>query len=568
MPMTPTSARQVLLERLRERAPVDGHEIVARSLALHGITHVYGVPGRPVDATLAACVRTGLKVIGTRHQQGATLMSVAHNYVAGGLRSAVIVSAGPAVTNTTTGVLVAHDNRFPLLVIGGRHGLLVGGERAFQAFDGVRFMKPIVKHATLVERADDLAARIAEACRVVMQGAPGPAYLDAGAEALADRAHWLGAPTTCVAAAAQVEGPSVSSIREAAACLAAARRPVLLVGKGVRWSRDWEPLRRLVDERVVPFAAAPMARGFLPDDHPLCVTTVRGQALADADLVVLVGGRFNWTFHYGVEIPTDARIVRIDIDPAEATDVLGRGVALTGDAATTLRRLLEALSADPSAPRVSGTDTTWVARLQVLRTAAEQSVLTQAEADVDPMSPFQWLREVRDVLPPSAITVLDGNVVMSAAQWMLPVLSPVGRLTAATNGCMGAGIPFAIGAKLASPTRPVVAICGDFGFGLSGFELETAVRYKVPLPVIVSNNGGPNGAITRKRFFPPDCPDPVARYGAGIRHESIMEALGGRGIQVRRRGELGFALREALASDGPTCIDVLTNEDTALSAII
>jgi 2-hydroxyacyl-CoA lyase 1 len=564
-------ARQALLERLRSQDVASGHDIVARCLALHDVTHVYGVPGRPIDATLAACLREGIRVIGARHQQGATLMSVSHNYMAGGLRSAVIVSAGPAVANAATGILVAHDNRWPLLVIGGRRGLHGGGVGAFQGFDGCRFLAPITKHTAVAAETDELTGCLADACRAAMAGAPGPVYVDAGEEALAGRIRLPRAARPArpgTASRAARPAARVDAIREAAQALAGARRPVLLIGKGVRWSGEWESLRRLVDQCSMPFAAAPMARGFLSDDHPLCVTAVRGQALSDADLVLMVGARFNWTFHYGIEIPSGAKIVRIDVDPEAFPRVQGRDIALIGDGAETVRKLLEALATGIAPAQAVPRDQDWLLRLRALRSAADDAVRALAEPERDPMSPFQWLREVRETLPASAITVLDGNVVMAAAQLMLPVIAPLSRMTAATNGCMGTGIPFAIGAKLACPERPVVAVCGDFGFGLSGFELETAVRHKVPIPVIVANNGGPGGATRQREYFPPDCSEPVARFGDGIRHDLIMAALGGRGIRVRRPGELRSALREALAADSPTCIDVVTNGNVPLSPVI
>ena len=564
-------SRRRLLERMQRRDPVAGHDVVARSLARCGITHVYGVPGRPIDATLAACLRADIRVIGARQQQGAALMSVAHNYVAGGLRSAVIVSAGPAVANTATGVLVAHDNRWPLLVIGARRGTDTGGAGAFQGFDGAAFLAPITKSASLAAETEGLADCVVDACLATMDGAPGPVYVDIAEEALSGRARRLPASWAAGAPVApRVPGceAGADAIHEAARALRASRRPVLLIGKGLRWSGDWAWLRQLVEQHVVVFAAAPMARGFLPDDHPMCVSDVRGQALAEADLVLMVGARFNWTFHYGIEVSPTARIIRIDVDPDESRDVLGRGIGLRGDAAATARRLLDALGPRSATPRGASRDVDWLGRLQAMRRAGDDAIRTQAAIRVEPMSPYQWLGEVREVLPASAITVLDGNVVMAAAQRMLPARAPVGRITAASNGCMGTGIPFAIGAKLACPGRPVVAICGDFGFGLSGIELETAVRHEVPITAIVANNSGPGGSTRQREFFAAHADEPVARYTSGIRHDLIAAALGARGVRVQSPGELGPALRAALAAPSTTCIDVVTHGDVPLLPVI
>jgi thiamine pyrophosphate-dependent acetolactate synthase large subunit-like protein len=171
-------------------------------------------------------------------------------------------------------------------------------------------------------------------------------------------------------------------------------------------------------------------------------------------------------------------------------------------------------------------------------------------------------------LPTDAITVLDGNTILTAAQRMLPVRMPVTRLGPGTNGCMGVGIPFAIGAKLARPQQPVVAIVGDFGFGLSAFELETAVRHRVPAVFVVANNAGAGGATRQRQFFAPHFTERVSRYGAGVRHDLTMKSVGGRACSIDRPGQIAAAIEEAIACGQPTCIDVLTNENTAVTAAI
>ena len=174
----------------------------------------------------------------------------------------------------------------------------------------------------------------------------------------------------------------------------------------------------------------------------------------------------------------------------------------------------------------------------------------------------------REALPADAITALDGNAILTAAQRMLPVRKPVSRLGPGTNGCMGVGIPFAIGAKLARPQQPVVAIVGDFGFGLSALELETAVRHGVPAVFIVANNAGAGGAIRQRQFFAPELTERVLRYGAEVRHDVTMTSFGGRACRIDRPGQIAAAIKEAIACGQPTCIDVITNEETAVSAAI
>jgi len=556
--------RRLLLEML-EASERRGHDVVARVLRDLGITHVFGVGGVPVDATLGACARLGLRVIGVRHQQGAVLMSLAFNYVSGGLHSAVIVSAGPAVTNCATGLLVGKENCWPLLVIAGRRGLAIPG--AFQAFDGAAFVSPVAKWTALVADTAELSHVLTQAAVTAISGAPGPVYIDVAEEALGGYAQ----AQVCAASVrpARQNGAralAAASVEQAVALIADARRPVMLIGKGARWSEATALLRRLADDYGVAFASSPMGCGLLPDDHPLCFSAIRARLLAEADLVLVIGARLNWTFRFGNEISRHARIVRIDIDPVEAANVLGRGIGVQGDAAVVLESLLGVLDAHRRS--TIERDAGWLVRMKACRDALGIGTVPPAEHGLLPMSPYEWLGELAGALPQDAITVLDGNTVMTAAQRMLPVRHPASRLGPGTNGCMGVGIPFAIGAKLARPERPVIAIVGDFGFGLSAFELETAVRHCVPVVIVVANNAGAGGATRQGQFFPAAHPERVSRYGTDVRHDLTMRSCGGRGYRVEFPGELRSALADAFASGSPACIDVMTNEHTAVGAAI
>lgn len=554
--------RVALLQRLRAKAGAPGHRIVADTLRELGITHVYAVRGAPIDEVLGSCARVGLRVIGARHQQSAVLMSLAHNYVAGELRAACIVSAASAITNSATGLMCGLDNRWPALVIGGRRSWTHRG--GFQAFDGARFVAPIVKHAASVDEVHHIAQALRDAADAALSGVPGPAFVDVSEAALAAVAA---APVATVRAPrAAPDMPAAADIDAAAAVIAASHRRALLIGKGARWSSPWPLLRRLVDSHHFAFAASPMGRGLLPDDDPRCVTSARAAMLDQADVVVVVGARFDWTWRYGCEIGSAARIVHIDIDAVEARDVLGRGIGLQGDAGAVLQALVDRLDGGIY-PRVEP-ERHWLAELQALRDGHSHDAVPEHERGHAPMSPYEWLGEMRDALPDSAVTVLDGNIVMSAAQRLLPVRHPVHRLTPGTGGLMGTGIPFAIGAAIARPERPVVAVVGDFAAGLTGFEFETAVRHRVPVVVIVANNAGPGGATAQRKHFPPQHEEGSCRFHRDVRHDLLMTSLGGRGWRVETPGQLRRALAEALACGVPACIDVLTNEHTGLNAIL
>ena len=564
--------RQRLVRIRRARAQRTGHEVIARSLVRQGITHVFGVPGAPVSETMGTCAAAGLRVIGHRNQEAAVLASAAFNYFGGALRSAVIVSSGPAVTSCTTGLLVATDNRWPVLVIGGRVSLTLRGRGAFQDLDGAGLFAPLIKSAVLVSDTRRLADAIADGCRAAGGERPGAVYLDVTEDALAGSAA-LGPddPTvermpTIVAAVptSQSGGARASDSLESAqaiAALARAARPVLLIGDAIRWCDPWILLARLVADHAIPFATSPLARGFLPDDHPQCLNDVRGPMLAGADLLLLLGARFDWTFRFGNEVGANTQIVCVGSDALETTRAFGRGIAVSADAATFLADALGRLEAERVRGGLAVRDRGWIEALRQRSAEHRLGHPARFEPQAVPMSPYQWLAELRGALPEHVITILDGNVAMTIAQSLLPVKHPVTRVTPGHNGCMGTGIPFAIGARLAHPDTPVVVVIGDFAFGRCAFELETAIRHSVPIVVIVANNGGNGGVLRQRKFFPAGYPG-VAQFVAGVRHDQFMSSLGGASWRVERPGELGSALAMALAHGGPSCIDVLTDQNT------
>lgn len=534
-------------------ARVDGHRLIARTLKQLGVTHVYGVSGTPIRETLPACSHVGMRPIGVHHQQAAIMMALAHNYVTGRLAGVSILSAGPAITNGVTSVLVARDNGWPVVVLGGRRPL--GRERmgVFQEMDAVPIFQSITKWSATVRTTAEIPAHLVRAFEIATSGRPGPVYLDLPEEALTGT---LAAACPVAANRAEVPYPDRPAVARAADILLSAKRPAVIIGKGIRWSEPYEELQRLVNEFALPFLCSPMGRGYLPDDHPLCFNAARGLLQSKADAVLLLGARLDWTFRFGAEFARDAKLIQIDIEPNEIGVNVSATVGIVGDVKEALAALLCELRLHAGAARsVRGPVQSWIAELTERRRKNLDQLKTQTDHDANPMSPHRLMKEIRDVLPHDAICVLDGNVSMAVAQEVLPAYAPASRLTSGSNGCMGVGIPYGIGAKLGRPDRPVVVISGDFAFGLSAMELETAVRHKVPVVVLVVNNEGLSGAASHKALYPPDH-ERVTMFHPGIRYEQIARAVGAHGECVERPEEIRPALERAMRSGVPACITV------------
>ena len=180
------------------------------------------------------------------------------------------------------------------------------------------------------------------------------------------------------------------------------------------------------------------------------------------------------------------------------------------------------------------------------------------------MSPYRMMKEIRDALPDDVICITEGNISMRVAQAVIPALRPASRMDAGTNACMGVGIPFAIGAKLARPDRPVVVITGDYGFSLSAMELEVCMRHAIPIVVVVANNQGNNGATKQRALFPEDGAERVTMFQPGLEYDRIMTMFGGKGITVSDPNMLKIALRDAITAGKSCCINVLIDPETPL----
>lgn len=548
-----TAAQRTLLQRRFAPREGNGHELIALTLRELGLSHVFAVSGTPIHETLARCATAGVRPIGMHHQQSAVLAALAQNYLAGGLRGVPVFSAGPAVTNGVTGALFAQDNCWPLLALGGRRPVRQAGQGEFQDLDATPLFAPVTKHAGLVRQAGELAAALRAGARTALSGRPGPVYLDLADEALAGMAAWTPAEE-CEPDA--IPEPSEGDIARAADLLRHAARPAVIFGKGVRWDDAFVELRALVEWLHAPFVASPMGRGLLPDDHPLAFTTVGGAVQAGADVVLMVGARWNWQFRFGSQLAPGARVVTLDIHPPE----IGRGIApavgLVGDAKRVLRRLLEQLRASGDAtPHPDAARAAWLATLVEHRATAARALASASADERTPMGFHRVMAGIAGFLPAGAITILDGHLSMLAAQDMIPARAPLTRLTVGSNGCIGVGLPFAIGAKLLHPERLVVAICGDSAFGFCALELETAVRHRIPFVVVVADNQGLWGAHIQRRYYPPDH-ERVVMSDPAVRYDRLAESLGAHGELVEVPSQLRPALDRAAAAGRPACVHV------------
>ena len=546
-----TADQRAGLSRCLSAKKASGYSIIAEALCRCRVKHVLGITGTPVDSIFSECSARGVRPVGTRHQQAAVLMAAAGNFIAGRLESVVVVSAGPAVTNALTGVLVARDNGWPVIVIGGRRPLNRQGIGYFQELDAVPIFRSVTKWAAKVERTSDIMSAVIQAFEIACSGRPGPVYLDLPEDVLEGTSDMDCAISPEIVPWQQTPAHIVA---EAARLLSGAKRPLLILGEGIRWSFSRSSLQYMVEQSCIPFITTPMARGFLPDSHPLCANEVRRWIQSQADVVLMAGASFDWRFRFGGELAPGGQIIHVDTNPT----MLGKNVKAVLTVYTDSGRFLTQLQEELGH---HGTTRTvqkdfWHEMVNARCDERRQARLTWLSEKSKPMLPQQLFLAIRDFLPADAVVVLDGNITLSTGQLLLSAQSPCCWLDPGWNGCMGSGIPFGMGAKLATPERMVVVICGDFGFGLSAIDLETAVRHRIPVIVIIANNDGITGSLRQKTTFSPDYPELFSRFQPGLRYERMMEVLGGHGEFVDEAADIRPALERAEASGLPSCINV------------
>jgi acetolactate synthase-1/2/3 large subunit len=526
---------------------ITGSELLAKSLKAQGMDTLFYLMGGPMLETESACLKLGVRAIDSRHEQGASMM--AHAYSRLTRRPGVcMASSGPGTINMATGVANAFVDAAPLVAVGGTSPRIFFGMDAFQEVDQLSLYKPITKWATRILDARRIPDVVATAFRQATSGRPGPVFLDLPGDVLGETIDestvtmpepWKPAP--------RAHGDP-AAIAEAVALLAKAERPLIIAGSGVWWSDAGAALRGFVDAAGIPFYTTPLSRGSIPEDHELAFLFARVKAFAEADVLVNVGTRFNYVIQFGraPRFAADLKVVQIDVDPTELGHNRPVDVPIFGDA----RAVLEQLTAAARGKVDRGRYGAWVSRLKAVDMEKGLESEKAMSSDEVPIHPLRLCKEVRDFLRRDAILVVDGQEILNYGRQSIPTFTAGHRLNSGPFGCMGVGLPFGVGAKVACPDKQVVVLHGDGSYGINAMEFDTAVRHRIPILVVISNNGGwtadPKG-------------DKPGRNLGYTRYDKVAEDFGGYGEFVEKPHEIRPALERASTSGKPAVVNVKTD---------
>jgi acetolactate synthase-1/2/3 large subunit len=533
---------------------IGGH-VVARALKQLGTSCVFTLCGGHVAPIYDGCLREGIDIVDVRHEQAAAHAADAWARLTRA-PGVAIVTAGPGVTDAITGVANALQARSPLVVLGGAAELRVRGRGALQEMEQVPLLRPVTRWAASATDPARLGEMVATAFREATASPMGPVFLELPFDVLATQVSGPRFPAPQPALPRSPGDPR--AVEEAARVLQGARRPTIFAGSQVWWDDASEPLRALAERARIPVIVNAMARGALGARHPQSFSAARRAALEKADAVVLVGVPLDFRVGYGADIAKAAAVVQIERDPAEVGRNRRADVAILGDAASILGQLARALP--PEADFAE-----WTAELRVEET---RQLARRAEwelGDQRPMNHYRFARAVADAVDDDTIVIGDGGDVVAITAKVVEPRQPGHWLDPGPLGCLGVGAPFALAAKKRFPRKKVLVVSGDGSFGFNGFDFESCVRLGLPVTVVVGNDAG-WGQIRGPQIMAFGADRAPATRLAPTRYDRVVEAFGGRGRHVEDPALLTAALREALAGDTVTCIDVPIDPEFMLRA--
>lgn len=533
---------------------VTGMHILAESLKQNGVEVIFGLVGIPVTEVAYICQMVGIRFISFRFEQQAGMAAATYGYLT--KKPGVLLTVSSlGFLNGLTATANATVNCYPMIQISGSSDRVAVDleQGTYEGLDQLAVAKPLVKAAYRVNRPQDIPVGVARAVRAALSGRPGGVYLDMTVPALGgivskEEAKSLyftpvdPAPAVC---------PSSDSVERAADILESAKRPVFLFGKGAAYSRNDERFKDLVEKTGIPFYPMSMAKGLLPDNHPLSAISCRSMIMEQADVVVLIGARLNWLLSRGHgKWNKDNKYIQLDIEPQEIDCNVPIAAPVIGDLGASVDALSKAL-----AGRKLQMDPKWVPSLQAHTVEANKWIEQKLAPSPEPMDHWDALRAVRGVLGkyPEVTLVNEGANTLDDCRDAIDMMQPRRRIDCATWAIMGMGAGSAIGAAIATG-GPVVTVQGDSAFGFSGMEVSTMTRFNLPITVCVFNNGGIYNHVGVNLGKDGD-PAPTT-LDLNARYDMMMEAFGGKGYYVTTPEEFAKALEASIQSRRPTLINV------------
>ncbi|GAA0108694.1 biosynthetic-type acetolactate synthase large subunit [Clostridium tertium] len=530
-----------------------GAEILIKSLLDEGVDTIFGYPGGAVLNIYDELYRYRDKInhILTAHEQGAA--HAADGYArATGRVGVCLATSGPGATNLVTGIATAYMDSIPMVAITGNVTKQLLGKDSFQEVDITGITMPITKHNYIVKDVNDLQGIIREAFYIAKEGRPGPVLIDIPKDITAAKAKYE--PIIPKEVERKTKHITDKALEEVAALINEAENPFVYAGGGIVASEAFEELKEFVDKINSPIATSLMAISAFPYNHPLYTgmigmhgTKASNILATKCDLLINLGARFSDRVINNQKNIKNAKVIHIDVDPAEINKNIKVDSFIVGDLKIVLQKLIPLLKEKKNEE--------WLNKMNELKSLNVRD--TSVTGELTPEFLFRKLSELDD--GGFVIATEVGQHQMWAAQYF-DYKYPRSFISSGGLGTMGFGLGASIGAQIALKNKQVFNIAGDGSFGMNCNELVTAVKNNLPVIIIIVNNNSLGMVRQWQNFFY------EARYSSTTLNRStdfvkLVEAFGGRGFRVYEKEELEPALREALEFKGPVVIDYVIHND-------
>lgn len=524
---------------------------IARLLKARGVRRAFGLQGGHIQPIWDHVAREGIEIVDVRHEGAAVHMAQAHAELTGELGVAM-ATAGPGITNTVTAMANASLSRAPVLLIGGCTTRPQANMGPLQDIPHADILRPVTRHSRTARVADQVPREMDEAIARAFgdMGEPGPVFVEVPSDVLRETvAPHLIPPDWLAPKPARLIPPDPTAAAEAAEAIWSARKVLVVSGRGARGASD--ALVRFLDATGAAYLDTQESRGLVPSDHPGAVGALRGEAMAEADLVVTVGRKLDYQLGFGSPAVFRAeRFIRIADTAGELIDNRRGSPEMLATPALALDTIAAAGAGRPAPDRAWAKGLREKHLARIAKAAGGSAPATGEDGRIHPDAIFA---AIRAVAAPDHVGIADGGDILSFAR--IGLVSKA-YLDAGAFGCLGVGVPYAVAAALAFPGRQVICVTGDGAFGFNAMEIDTAVRHGAQAVFIVSNNAAWN--IERH--------DQVLNYGGRVigtdlrdsDYAAMARALGAHGERVENAADLPAAIRRALAN-APALIDVVTS---------
>jgi len=548
-------------------AKKQGGWLLAKTLYDMGVRDIFTLAGGHINPIYKACTDIGIRLIDTHHEQGAAMAADAYGRVTR-TPGVCLVTAGPGLTNALTGLAGSYLSNSPMILIAGRSGIEENDTMSLQEIDQMAMVRPITKWARTIYDINRIPEYVSIAYKTAITGKPGPVYIGTSYEVLYPKTEQKDLSSYDLSIPATSYEPSDSKINEVLGLLSKAKKPIVIFGSGSWYSKSETGLEEFVKNLNAPAFTLNMGRGIIPDKYcfgPASPSSPKGfkKIAGEADLILLLGIRLSIYIGFGNSFNKNAKIIQVDINPDEISRNKKSDCSVISDLRPFIEKINNHFESKPDKPDFKD----WNKEARAIKNSTykqfRSSVLNSRKKAIHPA---KVAKVVSDFLGEEGIAVVDGGDCQSWTDTTFEANNPGHYIKGGPLGCMGVGIPFALGTKAANPDKKVALITGDGAVAMNFMEIETAAKHKLPFVVVVCNDSA--WGMTKHQI---EITYPKVKKTQGVElgfvdFDKIAKAMGGNGETVTEINKLEPALKRAFSSKIPYVINVKTDPEAVSGA--